>query len=348
MTLTEQHAPPHRRYNPLAGEWIVVSPQRVTRPWLGQHEKTGVVDLPAHDPECYLCPGNRRAGSAINPTYTDTFVFDNDFPALISEKPPMAASQNPLLKSEPVAGNCRVICFSPRHDLTLPRMQETQIEKVIDVWAAQSAELSEKFRWVQIFENKGAVMGCSNSHPHGQIWSTDFLPVLPEREDFHQKNYFKAKQSPLLLDYAETEIRDGTRVVEANSDWLLVVPYWATWPFEYLLLPRRPVSKIEQLTNLERRSLSRILKRGLSRYDNLFETPFPYSLGWHGAPGGIESKEHWQLHAHLFPPLLRSSSVRKFMVGYEMLAESQRDLTAEEAAERLRSVSAIHYLDRSR
>jgi UDPglucose--hexose-1-phosphate uridylyltransferase len=334
---------PHRRFNPLTGEWILVSPHRTRRPWQGQQEAANTASLPAHDPACYLCPGNRRAGDAVNPVYIDVFVFQNDYAAILPETLPVATSSSGLFRAEPVRGECRVLCFSPRHDLTLPEMSVDQIARVVDVWAAQTEELGAKYRWVQLFENKGAAMGCSNPHPHGQIWAGDFLPRTAELEDIAQRAHFQRNGRPLLLDYVDAELRDGTRVVEQNRDWLMVVPYWATWPFELLLVPRRSIRRLPELTPTERRSLAGILKKGLIRYDNLFSTPFPYSMGWHGAPTDDGRYDHWQLHAHFYPPLLRSATVKKFMVGYELLAEPQRDLTPEQAAQRLRDLPAKHY-----
>ena len=345
-------AHPHRRYNPLTGEWILVSPHRSQRPWQGAREAVSEERRPAYDPGCYLCPGNRRAGQIVNPPYTGTFVFANDFPALLPEALPGESAEDaaaapaeaaPLFRAEAVRGECRVICFSPRHDLTLAEMPPADIERVIDTWMAQLAELSARYRWVQIFENKGAAMGCSNPHPHGQIWASSSLPTLIEREHRAQAEYARAHGRPLLLDAAERELAAGVRGVEQNQDWLVVVPYWAAWPFELLLLPRRAVARLGDLRGEERVTLAEILSRALIRYDNLFETSFPYSFGWHGAPGDADPASGWQLHAHFFPPLLRSATVRKFMVGYEMLAEPQRDLTPEQAAARLRNVSDVHY-----
>ncbi|MDE1170055.1 MAG: UDP-glucose--hexose-1-phosphate uridylyltransferase [Verrucomicrobium sp.] len=331
---------PHRRFNPLTGDWVLVSPHRTQRPWQGKQESLPA-PRPPYDPGCYLCPGNTRAGGHQNPAYEAPFVFDNDFAALL----PQAAGEpqsDDLFRSEPAAGACRVVCFSPRHDLTLPEMEVDAIAAVVDVWAAQTAELGARYRWVQVFENKGEVMGCSNPHPHGQIWASDFLPNEAAKEERRQLRYLEDNGAPLLLDYAARETALGERVVVENADWLAVVPYWAVWPFEILLLPRRQVSRLTELAAAEKRNLAEILKRLLVRYDNLFETSFPYSMGWHGAPG-TEPAPHWQLHAHFYPPLLRSASVKKFMVGYELLAESQRDLTPEEAARRLRELPEIHY-----
>lgn len=324
---------PHRRFNPLAGEWVLVSPHRTQRPWQGQEEKSNREVRSTHDPNCYLCPKNTRANGEANPEYEHTFVFPNDFPALLDDE--VTECEQGLFRSESVRGECRVICFSPRHDLTLAELPVEGIAKVIDAWSDVASELGSKYRWVQIFENKGAVMGCSNPHPHGQVWASDFIPSLPQREDQSQQEYLELKGRPLLLDVVESEVADGSRVVCQNECWVILVPFWATWPFEYLLLPRFPVQRLPQLTGEQRFSLSRILKDGLSRYDGLFDTSFPYTMGWHSAPGS-EPCEHWTLHAHFYPPLLRSASVKKFMVGYEMLAEPQRDLTPELAAERLR------------
>jgi UDPglucose--hexose-1-phosphate uridylyltransferase len=334
---------PHRRQNPLTGEWVLVSPHRTQRPWQGQVEKPPQETRPPYDPNCYLCPGVERAGGNRNPEYETTFVFTNDFAALLPDTPPAPPTDHPLLRLASERGTCRVICFSPRHDLTLPEMALEDIRCVVDVWAGQITELGRHYRWVQIFENKGAIMGCSNPHPHGQIWAQNDLPNEPAKEEHHQRAYFEEHGSSLLFDYAGLEIDGGERIVVENGGWLAVVPYWAVWPFELLLLPRRHVLRLPDLTDAERDALADILKRLLTRYDNLFEISFPYSMGWHGAPTDQDDYPHWQLHAHFYPPLLRSATVKKFMVGYEMLGEPQRDLTAEQAAERLRALSEIHY-----
>lgn len=334
---------PHRRYNPLTGEYVLVSPHRTKRPWQGQMERPPQDDRPQHDPTCYLCPGNERAGGFKNPGYDSTFVFTNDFAALLPDTPKSPDAGPTLLRSESAQGTSRVICFSPRHDLTLPEMKVEDIRKVVDVWAVQVTELGQQHRWVQVFENKGSAMGASNPHPHGQIWAGDFLPNEPAKEDPNQRAYHAEHGTPLLLDYAHLEAEHGTRIVVENAHWLAVVPYWAIWPFETLLMPRRHVLRLPDLSDTERDSLASIFKRLLTKYDNLFEVSFPYSMGWHGAPTDNGDYPYWQLHAHFYPPLLRSATVKKFMVGYEMLAEAQRDITPEQAAQRLRGLSEVHY-----
>ena len=338
-----EHDHPHRRFNSLTGEWVLVSPHRTQRPWQGQHEESTGKERPAFDPGCYLCPGNTRSGGEQNSHYTDTFVFTNDFPALLPSIPQNGHSGDPLFRRQEVSGTCRVICFSPRHDLTLPEMEIPAIRKVVDIWSDQVEDLGRRYRWVQVFENKGTVMGCSNPHPHGQVWASDSLPNEPAKEDRQQAEYKSECGSPLLLDYLQREVETGERIVVEEKHWVALVPYWATWPYETLLLPRRHLARIDELDNSERDNLAVILKRLLTRYDNLFETSFPYSMGWHGAPFDDGDVSHWQLHAHFYPPLLRSAAIKKFMVGYEMLAEAQRDLTAEQAAASLREVSEKHY-----
>ena len=334
---------PHRRYNPLVGNWILVSPHRTKRPWQGKQETPPQDEQPRYDSSCYLCPGNVRANGQQNPQYTSTYVFTNDFAALLPQVPQAPAPPHPLMQTQSVEGTCRVICFSPRHDLTLPEMQVKEIEKVVHVWAEQISELGKKYTWVQVFENKGAIMGCSNPHPHGQVWAGMGLPNEPFAENREQENYFREQNSVLLLDYLQLERKQRERIVVENEHWIVVVPFWATWPFETLLLPRRHVLRLPDLSGEERSSLAAILKKFLIKYDNLFNISFPYTMGWHGAPTDDGDYNHWQLHAHFYPPLLRSASVKKFMVGYEMLAEAQRDITAEQAAQRLREVSEVHY-----
>ena len=334
---------PHRRKNQLSGEWVLVSPHRTERPWLGQVEKSPQERLPEYDPDCYLCPGNQRAGGDVNPQYTSTFAFTNDFSALLPETPLVESERHPLLQSQRVNGTCRVICFSPRHDLTLPEMALENIQKVVETWRQQTAELGSTYKWVQVFENKGAVMGCSNPHPHGQIWASDQIPNEPAKENDRQARYFHERDRLLLADYLEKELEDKHRLVLENQHWAALVPFWATWPFETILLPRRHILRLPDIAEAEKVNLAAILKLLLIKYDNLFNTSFPYSLGWHGAPFGSADVDHWQLHAHFYPPLLRSANVKKFMVGYEMLAEAQRDLTPEAAARRLRDTSEGHY-----
>jgi UDPglucose--hexose-1-phosphate uridylyltransferase len=333
---------PHRRYNPLKDEWVLVSPHRSKRPWQGQVEAPDISASPSHDPGCYLCAGNERAGGVRNPDYNTVFVFENDFAALL----PGIGDRAPpdlLLQSQSANGTCRVLCFSPDHGKSLPELALASIRAVVDSWCAQEAELAENHAYVQIFENKGATMGCSSPHPHGQIWATSYVPVEAEREDRLQREWMSRQGVPMLAQLVERELDERERIVCVNEDWLAIVPYWAAWPFETLLLPRFDVQKMAQLGDTRRTSLAAILKRLTTAYDNLFQTSFPYSMGWHGAPSGLTDVSHWRLHAHFYPPLLRSASVRKFMVGFEMLAETQRDLTPESAAARLREQSETHY-----
>lgn len=334
---------PHRRYNPLTGEYVLVSPHRTKRPWQGQQEKTHGDQRPQYDPKCYLCPGNTRANGETNPDYANTFVFTNDFAALLPESAQAIVPENDLFRAENVRGTARVLCFSPRHDLTLPEMPLDVIRNVVEMWAEQTTDLGKEYPWVQVFQNKGAAMGASNPHPHGQVWAEDVLPNEARKEDDNQRAYYEKNGSVLLVDYAQQEAEKQERIVVENADWIAVVPYWAVWPFEMLLLPRAHVKRLPDLNDTQRDSLADIVKQLLIKYDNLFETEFPYSMGWHGAPFNGEANDHWQLHAHFYPPLLRSATVRKFMVGYEMLGEAQRDITAEQAAARLRDLPDVHY-----
>lgn len=342
--LDELGGDPHRRHDPLLDEWVLVAPNRTNRPWLGATEPQPAAGRSAYDPACYLCPRNRRAGGEVNPDYTTTFVFANDFSALRPDTV-LGVVDDGLLQAEGERGECRVVCFSPRHDLSLSAMADGDIRRVVDLWAEQTEELGRSHRWVQVFENRGAAMGASNPHPHGQIWAGTALPTIAAREAATQAGHLVRTGRRLLLDYAAQET-GGPRVVAETDDWLAVVPFWAAWPFELLLIARRPVGRLAELDPAARDDLAATLHRVLAGYDGLFGQPFPYSFGWHqapfggvgegGAPDGTDAAGSWQLHAHVYPPLLRAS-VRKFMVGYELLAETQRDITAEDAAERLRA-----------
>lgn len=335
------HDRPHRRTDLLTGRHVLVSPQRANRPWQGATDEPSDSVRLSHDPKCHLCAGNPRAGGMVNPEYRTTFVFDNDFAALERAAPVSATAADPLFEAASVQGCCRVICFSPDHSATLPELSRNAMREVVDTWCAQSADLGRAFASVQIFENKGAMMGCSNPHPHGQIWATDYLPDEVALEDLRQHAYFLEHGRPMLLDVAMREIEIATRVIVANESWVAIVPFWASWPFETLLLPRFAVARMNELGSSARDGLAEIVQALTKRYDNLFATSFPYSMGWHGAPYDDRLTQPWQLHAHFYPPLLRSASVRKFMVGFEMLAEAQRDLTPETAAERLRAAGCL-------
>jgi UDPglucose--hexose-1-phosphate uridylyltransferase len=326
---------PHRRYNPLIDEWVLVSAGRGRRPWLGAEEPEVDGAGPEFDPDCYLCPGNVRANGNVNPAYADTYVFTNDFSALRPDTSTATVTDG-LLRAEGEQGLCRVVCFSPRHDLTLGRMSPDAVRRVVDLWADQTDELGETYRWIQVFENRGEAMGASNPHPHGQIWAGTALPNEGERELAAQRAHLDRTGHRLLLDYAARE-HGGRRVVTETDHWLAVVPFWAAWPFETLLIAKSPAARLSELDEATRDDLTGVLRDLLGRYDGLFKRPFPYSMGWHQAPFGDEPTDAWQVHAHFYPPLL-FAKVRKFMVGYELLAETQRDLTAEEAAARLRAV----------
>lgn len=342
---------PHRRFNPLTNDWVLVSPQRTQRPWLGQVEKTPGENLPPYDPQCYLCPGNERAGGVKNPLYETTFVFDNDFAALVPATPgagPLTMSPAPaLLRAELTPGKCRVVCFHPRHDMTLPRMTLAEIEAVIHTWTSERRLLGalDYVNYVQVFENKGAAMGASNPHPHSQIWASRHIPNEAAKEFFAQEKYSFECNDCLLCDYLRVEQERGERVVIANDYFTVVVPYWATWPFEVLLLSNRHCGSLEDLNAEQVSALADIFKKLTIRYDNLFQVSFPYSMGLHETPTDRGEYPSHHFHAHYYPPLLRSATVRKFMVGYELLAMPQRDLTPETAAERLRSLSETHYAE---
>ena len=336
---------PHRRFNPLTGDWVLVSPHRAKRPWQGQVDSPDQTPASSHDPDCYLCPGNRRVNGEVNPDYTSTFIFGNDFAALNMDACE-TIEHDPLFQTEAVNGECRVICFSPDHSKTLPEMTIPEIRNVVDSWADQSAELGKRYPWVQLFENKGAMMGCSSPHPHGQIWASSSVPSLPATEDRNQHAWMARHNNNMLLEIAQRESTDGIRVVVETDFWIAIVPFWASWPFETLLLPRFSVQRITDLTDPQKTDLAHAIQSLTICYDNLFQCSFPYSMGWHGAPFDGNENAHWQLHAHFYPPLLRSAEIRKFMVGYEMMAEAQRDLTPEQAAERLRACSGEHYRKR--
>ncbi len=339
----KQH--PHRRLNALTGEWVLVSPHRTDRPWQGQVEKLPPENRPAYDPKCYLCPGNPRAGGVKNPNYSSTFVFDNDFAALRPDTPPGHFEQGNLLRAESEYGTCRVVCFNPRHDLTLALMSVEQIMPVVDTWVEQFTSLSADpaIGYVQIFENRGEMMGASNPHPHCQIWASGSLPNEPAKELATQTSYRQRNGSCLLCDYAALEQSAGERIVCSNNSFIAVVPFWAVWPFEVLVVSRRHIADMTECNAAEKRDLADILRQGTIRYDNLFETSFPYTMGFHQRPTDHAQHSEWHFHAHYYPPLLRSATVRKFMVGYEMLATPQRDITPESAAARLRDLPPTHY-----
>lgn len=334
---------PHQRYNPLTDEWVLVSPHRAKRPWQGQTEPPVHKEVITHDPDCYLCAGNKRITGDINPNYTSTYVFTNDFSALLPDTPAYQTLDNPLFKIESVQGCCKVICFSPDHSKTIPELPVSSIQDIVKTWIEQLNELGKTYKWVQLFENKGAMMGCSNPHPHGQIWSSNFIPQEIKTEDLHQKNYYQKHHSLLLIDYVQKELELKERIVVETEYWVALVPYWAVWPFEILLLPKQVVHRLNELSPKQQEDLAVILKALTTKYDNLFQCSFPYSMGWHGAPFTEQPNDHWQLHAHFYPPLLRSATTKKFLVGYEMLAQAQRDITPEQAAERLRVLSNTHY-----
>lgn len=338
---------PHRRWNPLLREWVLVSPHRTQRPWLGKVDKLGPLPNFEYDPECYLCPGNLRAQGLRNPPYTETLVFENDYPAMIPDVSPSELQQDGLILARVERGICRVVCFSPRHDLTIPRMKPEEVRQVVEVWTQQYRELGE-IPWVkhvQIFENRGVLMVASNPHPHCQIWANGEVPNIPTREQFAMREFYNANEKCLLCEYLRLELEDGERIVCENEGFVALVPYWAVWPFETMILSRQHISSLAGLDEGGASSLADILRRLTIRYDNLFETAFPYSMGFHQEPTDSEIHPEFHFHAHYFPPLLRSATVQKFMVGYELLAGPQRDITAEGAAARLRNLSETHYLD---
>ena len=337
---------PNRRLNILTREWVLVSPQRANRPWNGQVETAAQEIIPQYETTCYLCPGNERVSGQRNPDYSGTFVFDNDFSSLLPGKPQKQVSDekevgpDSLLQSVEESGQCKVVCFSPRHDLTMPQLSLDEAVNVINTWSDQTEKLMQlpEIAYVQVFENKGAIMGCSNPHPHSQIWAQSSIPTEPAKELISQSDYFNANQSALLLDYLHKEQALGERIVTENQYFSALVPFWAIWPFEVLVISHRAVSSLPDLNQNERRGLAEILQKVTAKYDNLFGISFPYSMGFHQAPNDDHQHPEWVLHAHYYPPLLRSATVKKFMVGYELLCMPQRDLTAEVAAARLREM----------
>ena len=338
---------PHRRFNPLLNEWILVSPHRTKRPWQGKTDAIKKTEPCAYNPECYLCPGNKRADSETNPSYDATFVFKNDFSALYPETPESHIDERGLISALSEKGICRVICYSPRHDLTLPRMSPDAIKMVVDLWTDQYLELGaiKEISYVQIFENKGEQMGCSNPHPHGQIWANERIPQVPAKECATQKEYLSSKHKCLLCDYLALEQEKKERIVLENKSFAVLTPFWAVWPYEVMVLPKKHHASLATLSDQERFDLADALKRIGTRYDNLFHTSFPYSMGIHQKPTDGNDHPEWHLHFHFLPPLLRSATVQKFMVGYELLAMPQRDITAELAAEKLREMGEMHFLD---
>lgn len=333
---------PHRRRNPLTGEWVLVSPQRTQRPWQGQEEKRADTARPAHDASCYLCPGNVRASGERNPRYAGTFVFDNDYPALLPGTPEDIEAHDALLQARPESGICRVICFSPRHDLSIPSMALADVAGVVQTWKDEFSafKLLPDVGYVQIFENKGEAMGCSNPHPHCQIWASAGLPSIIEKEQSCQAGYLAENSRPLLLDYAAMELEAGERLVCENEHFIVLVPFWAVWPFETMILPKRHITSIDEFRDAETTAFADAYRSLTLAYDRIFACEFPYTAGLHQAPAVAGDHDAWQLHMHFYPPLLRSATVRKFMVGYEMLAMPQRDLTPETAADTLRRAFA--------
>jgi UDPglucose--hexose-1-phosphate uridylyltransferase len=348
MTSKDLRDTPHRRWNPLLREWTLVSPHRTQRPWLGQVATPTVPPRIEYDPTCYLCPGNPRAGGAHNPAYTSTFVFLNDYAALLPDAPQIEVDRDGLIVARTERGICRVVCFSPRHDLTIPRMTPEEVRHVIDVWAEQYRELGAVpwIQHVQVFENRGSLMGASNPHPHCQIWANGEVPNLPARELDAQREHQQAHGACLLCEYLKMELDGGERIVCKNESFVALVPYWAVWPFETMILSRHHAPSLLEFNDTERNDLAAILRSLTIRYDNLFATSFPYSMGFHQQPTDGQAHPEWHFHAHYFPPLLRSATVQKFMVGYELLASPQRDITAESAAAALRELIEVHYLDR--
>lgn len=338
---------PHKRYNILTGEWILVSPQRTKRPWQGKTEDTTPIRKESYDPSCYLCPGNTRSNGKTNPDYKEPYSFINDFSALLPDTPKEVLN-NGLLRAETEKGICKVVCFSPDHSLTLPLMQTQDITKVVQMWKKEYQELGavEDINYVQIFENKGEVMGCSNPHPHGQIWSQRSIPTEIQKKTKHLKEHWDQNNRSLLSDYLDQELRLNERILLENEHFVSLVPYWAVWPYEIMILPKKHYQHIGQLNVEEESAFAEIIRLQTIKYDNLFGTSFPYSSGIHQAPTNGQEYPEWHFHMSFYPPLLRSATVKKFMVGYEMFAGPQRDITAEQAAATLRELPEVHYSKR--
>ncbi len=336
---------PHRRKNILTGNWILVSPHRTNRPWQGEVSNTEGQIRPEYEPDCYLCPGNKRANGEINPQYKNTFVFTNDFSALLENIRDFNYNKKDLLIAKGEKGICRVVNFSPRHDLTLAELEESEIEKVIETWQLEFENLgsNSNINHVQIFENKGSMMGNSNPHPHGQIWAQDSIPLEAMKELKQFVKYYKKNKRSILNDYLKLELKLDERIVYQNESFVVMVPYWAVWPYETLIISKRKIANILQFNKKEVKNFASALKVITTKYDNLFKTSFPYSAGMHQAPTTGKDYKEWHFHMHFFPPLLRSASIKKFMVGYEMLAEPQRDITPEYSAGILKELSTIHY-----
>lgn len=340
----EFNSNPHRRYNILTGEWILVSPHRNKRPWQGKVEKVNLEKRPSYDPSCYLCPGNSRTSGDVNPKYTKPYSFTNDFSALLKDIPYEEAS-NGLLKAESESGICKVLCFSPDHSLTLPVMEVSAITDVISLWQKEYTELGaiNGINHVQIFENKGDTMGCSNPHPHGQIWSQRSIPQEVVKKQLKLKEYWDANNKSLLEAYVEQELTLDERILVENEYFVALIPYWAVWPYETMILPKKQIKHIGELNEAQKVAFAEIIKKTTIKLDNIFSTSFPYSMGIHQAPTDGKNHDEWHFHMSFFPPLLRSATVKKFMVGYEMFANPQRDITAEQAANTIKALSDVHY-----
>lgn len=342
----EEHS--HRRFNPLTGDWLQVSPHRAKRPWQGQQEKIAEAQRPQYDPACYLCPGNTRANGEKNPDYKGTYAFRNDFAAITEEVPSGKMEEGEFFLAQSERGLCKVICFSPRHDLTIPEMEVEDIARVVTLWQQEYQGLGslDFINYVQIFENKGSVMGCSNPHPHGQIWAQESIPDEPAKKQKRFEDYYRRRQRPMLLDYLAEELKKEERILFENEHFVGLVPFWAVWPFEAMIVPKRPTPNLAELRDAEVRALADAYQKLTILYDNLFEISFPYSAGIHQAPTDGKAHPEWQMHLPFYPPLLRSATVKKFMVGYELLANPQRDITPEGSAARLRALPKVHYKKR--